>query len=152
MSEAIAGEPWDPDRIGMNVLRPWQSWAEGGPSVQHSEWWLRAHWGRAFEFEQVHDGEGVGHGLLVLRKREVEIDEAALLAPEPGEPREVLALRHNVAQLSAETIALARDRDAVRSALDAAGDGARPDRQLRAPAASAATRVREAWGRLRQDR
>ncbi|MGN6558092.1 MAG: class I SAM-dependent methyltransferase [Solirubrobacterales bacterium] len=152
MSESIAGEAWDPDRIGMNVLRPWQSWAEGGPSVQHSEWWLRAHWGRAFEFEQVEDGPGAGHGLLVLRKRDVEIDEAQLLEPEPDEPREVLALQHNVAQLSAETIALASDRAAFRSALEAARDGASPDRQLRAPAASAATRAREAWSRLRQGR
>jgi SAM-dependent methyltransferase len=120
MSESIAGEPWDPDRIGINVLRPWQSWDHGGPSVQHSEWWLRAHWGRVFEFERVEDGPQLGHGLLVLRKRETKATIAELEAPEPGEPREIEALRHNVDQLAAETIALARDRAAVAAALDSA--------------------------------
>ena len=33
MSDAIAHEPWDPARVGMNVLRPEQSWSDGGPSV-----------------------------------------------------------------------------------------------------------------------
>lgn len=119
MSESIAGEPWNPDRIGMNVLRPWQPWQHGGPSVQHSEWWLRAHWGRAFEFERVEDGEEFGHGLLVLRKRDVPITTAELQAPEPGETREVESLRHNVAQLTAETIALATDRDLIMGQLQA---------------------------------
>jgi SAM-dependent methyltransferase len=119
MSESIAGEPWDPDRIGMNVLRPWQPWDSGGPSVQHSEWWLRAHWGRAFEFERVEDRDGFGHGLLVLRKRDVRLTVEELETPEPGEPREVDALRHNVAQLAAETSALAIDRDLIMSQLQA---------------------------------
>jgi SAM-dependent methyltransferase len=118
MSESIAGEPWDPDRIGLNVLRPWQPWDHGGPSVQHSEWWLRAHWGRAFEFERIEDGPDFGHGLVVLRKREVEVSEEMLLAPEPGEPREIEALRHNVAQLAGETVALAADREQIRAALE----------------------------------
>jgi SAM-dependent methyltransferase len=119
MSEAIASEPWVPDRIGMNVLRPWQPWDQGGPSVQHSTWWLRAHWGRAFEFEQVRDGADVGHALLVLRKREIEVTPALLEAPAPGEPREVAALRHNVSQLGAETVALATDREILRAELEA---------------------------------
>jgi SAM-dependent methyltransferase len=120
MSESIAAEPWDPDRIGMNVLRPWQPWEHGGPSVQHSEWWLRAHWGRAFEFEQIEDRPDFGHGLVILRKREVELTDEALIEPEPDEPREIVALRHNVAQLSAETVSLAVDREQIRAALDAA--------------------------------
>lgn len=122
MSDSIAGEEWQPDRIGLNVLRPWQSWSQGGPSVQHSEWWLRAHWGRAFEFERIDDGPNFGHGLLVLRKRDAELDVAQLLAPEPGEEREVTALRHNVEQLSQETIALAKDRDLIREQLEAVAE------------------------------
>ncbi len=113
MSESIANEPWDADRIGMNVLRPWQPWNDGGPSVQHSEWWLREHWGRIFEFERVEDSNEFGHGLLVLDKRDVEIGATELEAVGPGEPREVLALRHNIAQLGAETKALAHDRNLV---------------------------------------
>jgi SAM-dependent methyltransferase len=119
MSEAIAGEPWDANRIGMNILRLWQPWDHGGPSVQHSEWWLRAHWGRAFEFERVEDSGEFGHGLLVLRKREVELTDEDLRAPEPGEPREITSLLHNVTQLAAETNLLATDREAVMHELEA---------------------------------
>ena len=119
MSESIAGESWDADRIGMNILRPWQTWDQGGPSVQHSEWWLRAHWGRAFAFDVVEDSDRLGHGLLVLRKRDVKLTEADLRALEPGEGREVSALRHNVSQLAAETIALAADRGRVMHELEA---------------------------------
>lgn len=122
MSPSIANETWDENRIGMNVLRPWQPWDIGGPSVQHSEWWLRAHWGRLFDFEQVEDPEQVAHGWLVLRKRDASATEAALEAIEPDEPREFTALRHNVAQLAAETVALARDRDTHRVELDALAD------------------------------
>ena len=49
MSDLIAREPWDEDRIGMNVLLQWQGWDDGGPCVLHSPWWLRAHWGRIFD-------------------------------------------------------------------------------------------------------
>ena len=126
MSEAIAGESWDADRIGMNILRMWQPWDHGGPSVQHSEWWLRAHWGRAFEFERFEDSDEFGHGLMVLRKREVELTEEDLRMSEPGEIREVTALVHNVAQLTAETVALGTDRQAVMHELDAV----RADRDL----------------------
>jgi SAM-dependent methyltransferase len=111
MSPSIAGEDWDEDRIGMNVLRLWQPWEDGGPSVQHSEWWLRAHWGRLFEFERVEDSDQAAHGWVLLRKRDVSISKADLEAIEPDEPREFTALRHNVAQLAAETIALANDRN-----------------------------------------
>ena len=49
MSQRIAGEPWDEDRIAMNVIT-----ARGGkPNVLHSEWWLREHWGRLFVFERL---------------------------------------------------------------------------------------------------
>lgn len=139
MSESIANEPWDPDRIGMNVLRPWQPWNHGGPSVQHSEWWLRAHWGRAFEFERVEDTDQPAHGLLVLRKRDVSVTAAELQAPEPGEIREFDALHHNVAQLGAETIALATDRDLVMSQLKAVSS----DRDL---VAAELQRTRESRG------
>lgn len=120
MSESIAGEPWNPDRVGMNILRPWQPWDDGGPSVQHSEWWLRTHWGRLFEFEQVEDGPEFGHGLLTLRKRAISATASDLEAAEPDEPREIQALRHNVDQLTSETIALATDRAAISDALKAA--------------------------------
>lgn len=112
MSESIAGEPWDPDRVGTNVLRAWQSWDQGGPSVQHSEWWLREHWGRAFDIERVEDGPEFGHGIIVLRKRPVALGREDLTAPS-NDPRELVALQHNVRQLQREAVLLAEDRDAV---------------------------------------
>jgi len=35
--------PSEVDRVGMNVLNYGRSWDEGGPTVFHSEWWLREH-------------------------------------------------------------------------------------------------------------
>ena len=99
-SESIAGEPWDPDRIGMNVLFPDQPWDEGGPMVFVSEWWLRARWGRAFELERylpATDPSQQDWG--VLRPKPVEASAALFEQPEPGEIREVKALRHNLEQL-----------------------------------------------------
>jgi SAM-dependent methyltransferase len=99
MSETTAGEPWDPDRIGMNVLDRSKPWSHGGPNVLISEWWLRAHWGRIFD---VLNYEAVGRGgqdIVLLRRRHVGVTREELERPEPGEARELEALRHNVSQL-----------------------------------------------------
>jgi hypothetical protein len=65
-----------------------------------SDWWVREHWGRAFELadikRRVHNQTWV-----LLRKRDVEISAEDLAAPS-GDPRELDALRHNVVQLQAE--------------------------------------------------
>jgi SAM-dependent methyltransferase len=102
----LVGEPWDEGRIGMNSLR----FSGRAPFVLHSEWWLRAHWGRVFEFLHLQpDGfatggrKNVGHGYAVLRPKpsapatlyEVERDE-------PGEERYVEARRNHLRQLLAE--------------------------------------------------
>lgn len=95
--EVFTREPWDEDRIGMNVLRPEQSWDDGGPVVLMSDWWVSAHWGRAFEIvavtPQVH-----GQTWALLRKRDVELTVNDLEAP-ADDPREYIALRHNVRQV-----------------------------------------------------
>jgi hypothetical protein len=61
-SELSAGEPWDEHRVGMNVLRHEQGWDDGGPMVLMTDWLVREHWGRAFEFvavePQVHGQSG----------------------------------------------------------------------------------------------
>jgi SAM-dependent methyltransferase len=49
----FAGELVSEDVMGMNVLYPSASWDTGGPLIIHSEWWLRAHWGRAFEIVEL---------------------------------------------------------------------------------------------------
>jgi SAM-dependent methyltransferase len=99
-SEETAGEPWEEDRIGMNVLRHDRDWALGGPIVLMSDWWVRARWGRAFEILAV---EPLVHGQswALMRRRDVEITVADLEAP-ADDPREYLALRHNIRQLRRE--------------------------------------------------
>jgi SAM-dependent methyltransferase len=108
-SEVLTGEPWDEDRIGMNVLRHDQGWEHGGPMVLMSDWWVREHWGRAFDFvavaPQVH-----GQTWALMRRREVSPAVADLERP-ADDPREVAALRHNVRQLQRE---LERRGDEVR--------------------------------------
>lgn len=99
-SETIAGEPWDPDRVGMNVLRHVNPWDLGGPMVLMSDWWVSEHWGRAFEI--------VGRSpwfhnqtWVMMRRRDVELTPEELLAP-ADDPREIEALRHNITQLQRE--------------------------------------------------
>lgn len=99
-SEAIAGEPWDEDRIGMNVLRHSNGWDQGGPMVLMSDWWVRAHWGRAFEIVEVAPRVH-NQSWALLRRRDVELTTADLERPEP-DPREHRALRHNIRQLHRE--------------------------------------------------
>jgi SAM-dependent methyltransferase len=107
MSERLANEPWEEDRIGMNVLRAWQGWDEGGPFVLHSDWWIQAHWSRAFEIVEVVPPSKIDpvmgpQSWALLRKRRGRFTAAELESPEPGEEREVTALRHNIRQLQAE--------------------------------------------------
>jgi hypothetical protein len=74
----------------MNALRHWVSFeAAAGPMILHSTWWLRAHWGRAFEILEI-DEAPVGLGLsnhrwLAMRKRDVTLTVADLERPEPDE-------------------------------------------------------------------
>lgn len=66
------GEPWDEDRVGMNVLRHSQDWDAGGPMVLMSDWWVRSHWGRAFEIVDI--APNVFHqSWALMRKRDVEL-------------------------------------------------------------------------------
>jgi SAM-dependent methyltransferase len=106
-SELLAGEPWDEDRIGMNVLRHDQDWDEGGPMVLMSDWWVRAHWGRAFDVLRV-EPQVHGQSWALLRRREVQLTVADLERPE-DDPREVAALRHNLRQVQRELEGRARE-------------------------------------------
>jgi SAM-dependent methyltransferase len=110
MSSTIAREAWDEDRIGMNVLLAHRPWHRGGPMVMLSPWWIREHWGRAFAIESIDDGAVSGaQGLVVARPAGGEVTAAELEHVDLGEPRELMALRHNVQQLRAESAALERE-------------------------------------------
>src|SRR3954452_21246321 len=102
-SEWFAKEPWVEDRVGKNVLFHHRDWDSGGPAVLISEWWLREHWGRAFEVVKIVP-EFQNYSWAVLRRRDVELDPDELERPS-DDPREVAALRHNVRQLQREVVA-----------------------------------------------
>jgi SAM-dependent methyltransferase len=104
MTELIAGESWQEDDFGMNVLGYGESWDLGGPMVLHSPWWINAHWGRGFEIVRL-DSDGFmaqadyrGHGVAVMRKRDIDLSIADLEAIDTHEPREALALAQAVRQ------------------------------------------------------
>jgi SAM-dependent methyltransferase len=99
-SEVFTGEPWDDERVGMNVLRHNQGWDAGGPIVLMSDWWVREHWGRAFDILEVASNVH-GQSWALMRKRDVELTPEELERP-GDDPREYAALRHNLRQLQRE--------------------------------------------------
>jgi SAM-dependent methyltransferase len=105
-------EPWQEERVGMLVLGPGRPWEAGGPMVLHSEWWLRGHWGRAFEIDYFDGGErSGGQGVVVMRKRNVRVDAEQLKAVQPREPRELTALTHALDRAHVELIELNAQHD-----------------------------------------
>jgi SAM-dependent methyltransferase len=122
-SEVIAGEPWLEERIGMNVLKYGQSWDLGGPMVLISPWWIFEHWGRAFEVVTFWeagfgnpDDRSFGHGVVVMRKTaSVPPTQEQLEQIRPDEPREVIALQHNLRQVHQESHELRKDWERIHS-------------------------------------
>jgi SAM-dependent methyltransferase len=102
ISEWFAKEPWHEDRIGMNVLHHNRDWESGGPAVLMSEWWVREHWGRAFEIIEIAP-QFQNFSWAVMRKREVELTTEDIERPS-SDPREYAAVRHNVRQLQREVV------------------------------------------------
>ena len=105
---------WDEDRVGMNVIKKWNPWDAGGPVVFHSEWWLREHWGRAFEIETYARSPDGGQDQLLLRRGARRVTAAELERP-GDDPRELEALRTNVEQLH-------REASGLRAQFDSASD------------------------------
>lgn len=114
MSEIITGESWDEDKIGMNVLKYGQGWDLGGPMVMHSPWWIEEHWGRGFEIVSLSpDGfacePSIGHGSVLMRKRDVPVSQELFERMTPGDARESCALAHSVKQLHSECAVLRKE-------------------------------------------
>jgi SAM-dependent methyltransferase len=117
MGRLFDEDPWQDERIGMLVLTPGNRWDWGGPMVLHSEWWVRAHWGRAFDVLAVRpddlgvsDTSGPSQGLVVMRKRDDAVvpDDLETLS---DDPRECQALQHALERSHTECIGLTTDRD-----------------------------------------
>jgi SAM-dependent methyltransferase len=107
MWEALLGEPYREDEVGITVLRHWDA---GGAWVLHSEWWLRDHWGRAFEVLEImrppRDAGGtpqVTHSYIALRRRPGTFTREELERCDPAEPREIVGLQTSLRLLRVET-------------------------------------------------
>jgi SAM-dependent methyltransferase len=96
--ESLTGGSWDEARLGMTVLAAPDE--PGGRQVFHSEWWLRAHWGRAFDVVSIDQADGGRY--IVLGKRPGAVAADDLRRPEPGEERELAAAQANVSYLGAQ--------------------------------------------------
>jgi SAM-dependent methyltransferase len=105
---------WDEERTGMLVTKKWNPWDSGGPIVFHSEWWIREHWGRAFDVLELErsDPDDVGQGAALLRARPVRLSPAEL-EQRADDPRELDALELNLEQLHAEAAELFSQLGAV---------------------------------------
>jgi SAM-dependent methyltransferase len=112
-SEFVAREPWAEDRIGMNVLAYGVSWDEGGPMVLHSPWWIREHWGRAFDILELRPSSDWGEGAVLMRRRDVSPTPDELERVDPADERELRALRHNLRQVQREGV-LVREAHAAK--------------------------------------
>jgi SAM-dependent methyltransferase len=99
--DRAAQRPVDEDELGMAVLGLHRELADtSGPIVLHSPWWLQTHWGRAFEILSIQsDGflvPGKGHGVVLARKRDVDLSPDDLEWPDPNDRRELAAQRTQI--------------------------------------------------------
>lgn len=120
-SELLAGEEWDEDRVGMNVLRHNHPANDGAPLVMISDWWMREHWGRAFDVLDV--AEVHNQSWPLLRKRDLELSVEDIARPGP-DPREYDAVRHNLLQAQREIETLQRDARDERARVEQANRAA----------------------------
>jgi SAM-dependent methyltransferase len=129
MWDALVGEPYDEDAVGMTVRSHWTAQDQW---VFHSEWWLRAHWGRLFDVDAVarppRDPAGrprITHSYIALTRRDgPPVAREELERCDPTDPRELAGLQTNVRLLreeldvlAARPLAPATPREAVRQAV-----------------------------------
>ena len=146
MIEELVGEPWVEEKIGMNSLGAGIPWDIGGPIVLHSPWWLRAHWGRAFDIIELRPHLGAvqpaGHGVVVLQRKDVRLSVEDLERLEPAEPRELSALQHQVEQLQREVVTMRHHIATLDAALAKAAEDQEEQRRLEASLGNATAQLR----------
>jgi ubiquinone/menaquinone biosynthesis C-methylase UbiE len=102
VARTLAGLPWDEERGGMGAFG-FANPETSLPNVLHSHWWLREHWGRAFEIVELRPGEeALSVGWAVLRAREVELTPEQLEREDPDDRRYYEARRYQFKLLRAE--------------------------------------------------
>lgn len=101
-AEKFVGIDWD-DRIGMACVDLEKGWELGGPSVLLAEWWIREHWGRAFEILSFEPGDAwFSHDFVVMRKRDAPVCAEQLEAVDRSDPREYAAIVRNLELLETQ--------------------------------------------------
>ena len=123
-----------------------------GPIVLHSPWWIESRWGRAFDILSIRSEgfitRGQDHGVVLARKRDVDVVAQDLEWPNPDDPRELSAQRLQIALLEENA---ARLRNQL---LRASGRGRKGDSQApgRGPVDALRRLRRRAGTALRSDR
>jgi SAM-dependent methyltransferase len=107
VTTGFLGMQWD-DRIGMASIDFHKGWEVGGPSALLAEWWVREHWGRAFEILafEYHPDPWFAHDFVVMRKREIAVSAEQLEAVDPLDPREYDSVASNLQILQGQQKAL----------------------------------------------
>ena len=99
VAQELLGIDWD-DRIGMALVDLDKGWEIGGPSVLLGEWWVREHWGRAFEILRFEPCDpSFRQDFVVMRRRDGAVSAEALAAVDPGDQREYAAILCNIEML-----------------------------------------------------
>jgi SAM-dependent methyltransferase len=102
--------PPDENGLGMCVQQLGQRPGDNssGARVLHSPWWLRLHWGRAFDILSLRSSGFAGgwHGFVLGRKKGVSLTRDDLERPEPEDPRELEAQRQQLVVLEEEAVAM----------------------------------------------
>jgi SAM-dependent methyltransferase len=85
------------DDIGMLVIKYANPWRFGGPTVLHSPWWIREHWGRAFDIVRVDaaalQGVETGHDLVLVQKPDTAPPSIeAMEVVNASDPRELVGV------------------------------------------------------------
>ncbi len=139
---------WEEDATGMLVLR---SGPGGGATVYHSAWWIREHWGRAFDVLRIQregllPGPGRGEGVVMLRKRSGAVTARDLERVAPDDPREAAAWRTQLDAMRREDSAIREGRAAAVAALELQVAGARRSRDAARARAAGDAAEREPGG------
>ncbi len=114
-AQTLTEVPYEEDAVGMSI------WAYANPTIPyvnvlHSHWWLREHWGRAFEILSIDSGshpdesnpshEIPGQGIILARVgTEADAEELTaidLQRERPGDDRYIAAHRHQQEMFEAE--------------------------------------------------
>jgi SAM-dependent methyltransferase len=119
MIPRLLSRPVAIDDIGMLWIKYGNPWSFGGPTVLHSPWWIRAHWGRAFEIVRLDPSSlraiETSHDLVLMRRpTEAPPSINELRALTEAEPREVRGLMSALDQAREELGELRTGYEAAR--------------------------------------